>query len=116
MIRIALVTPSGILRDLVVATLAEEPDITVVGEAPDSAGLDQVLEQTPADLVIWTNGDHDMRHVFPALLEAHPRLKVLTVRNDGRRSSLWELRPHPTELGEISPRLLVETIRKVVLR
>jgi DNA-binding NarL/FixJ family response regulator len=114
MIRIALVTPSGILRDLVVATLEDEPDIVVVGEVPGSAGLEQVLEQTPADLVIWSNGGHDISHLFQGLLEAHPRLKVLAVRNDGRRSSLWELRPHPTELGEISPRLLVETIRKVV--
>jgi DNA-binding NarL/FixJ family response regulator len=113
-VRIFLVTTPGLLRDLVVETLNEEPDMAIVGEAHDYATLERALERTPADLVIWTVAGNDMRHVCRGLFEAHAQLKVLTVRNDGRQAWLCELQPQRTELGEISPRLLVETIRKVV--
>ena len=49
-----------------------------------------------------------------AFLESYPRRSpvVLTTLGDGRDASLWRLAPHRTPLGQLSPRSLVDTIRR----
>jgi DNA-binding NarL/FixJ family response regulator len=115
-VRIVLVALAGLLHDVIRGVLEAQRDMKVVGDVPDCAALQTVLNRDDADLVLWSVDGVDMPDICPRLFDEHPRIKVLTVRDDGRHGSLWECRPCSTQLGEISPRLLVETIRKVVRR
>jgi hypothetical protein len=49
----------------------------------------------------------DVRH---RLLEEGPRVRVLSVGDDGAQTTLYELRPHEVALGELSPKRLVSVM------
>src|SRR5512133_2645376 len=113
-IRIVLVALSGLLRDVIRGILDEQRDMTVVADVPDCKSLRNVLPHGGADLAVYGLNCDDLLEVCPQLFDEHPAIKVLTVRDDGRRGFMWQLRPASTALGEISAQHLVETIRKVV--
>jgi hypothetical protein len=102
---------AGILRDIVRVTIESERDVTIVADVENRVILEETLERTSADVVIWPT-DADVRpDACLQLLLAHPRLKVLTVEDDGRRGFLWELRSHRTPIGELTPASLTAAIR-----
>jgi DNA-binding NarL/FixJ family response regulator len=118
-VRIVLVALRGLLRDLIRQILATERGLHVVGELTDGQALSATLDRTRADLVIWNFEDGDEAEdasTWSGLLDNHPRVAILTVRDDGRRGSVWQLRPHMTAIGELSPRLLLDAIREAVRR
>jgi hypothetical protein len=99
-IRVALVGLSGIVADIVRGALAAADDIEVHGE------LSVVTDVAILDL------DSSALIDSPAgLLTDHPLLKVVTVSSNGRVASLYEMRPHRTDLGEVSPQTLVDAVR-----
>jgi DNA-binding NarL/FixJ family response regulator len=115
-IRILVVHPAGILRDIIVTVLNAQDDMTVVDQLPDHTGLREALASARPTLIIFGQLSPDVLEVYPDLFASYPALKVLAVREDGRQGFLWELRPHRTPLGEISPTQLVEVIRERVLQ
>ena len=108
-IRILISDVPGMLRDIIEEILAAQSDMTVVGAGSDGVGVVEAVERTRADLLIRGDG-HDDPEV-EAVLEARPRLKVLSVEGDGRHSYLSELRPQVSPLGELSPQTLLDSIR-----
>ena len=115
-IRILVVHPAGILRDIVVKALDAQDDMIVVDQLPDHTGLRQALASTRPTLVLWGLLSPDVHEVYPDLFDGYSSVKVLAMLEDGRQAFLWELRPHRTPLGEISPGRLVEVIREAVGR
>jgi DNA-binding NarL/FixJ family response regulator len=112
MVRILLVDLTGILKDIVRSLLEEQDDMTVVGWLPDHATLREAILRTTPEVLVWgMDDDANVLDVAPQLFGDHPTLKVFEVRDDGRQGFLWELRPHRTTLGEISPLGLVAAIR-----
>ena len=115
-VRIALVAFGGLLHDLILDILETQPDMLVVEDVRDCSELETVIAADPADLVLLKVDGGDLPKVCPRIFDEHPTIKVLTVRDDGRRGFLWELLPSSTALGEVSPRILVDTIRRVMRR
>jgi hypothetical protein len=109
-VRVALVGCTGLLGDIISKAVAEDPSIDVVAriDAPGPA-VDRAVE---ADLVLWNNADE--AEVSRWLSDVHAAPRVLATVGDGRDAALWELAPHRTELGELSPAGLVETIRAAI--
>lgn len=107
-IAIAVVMPPGILRDVVVKTLRREPD-TSVTVLSDLAAL--ALRH---DIDVVLLGPRAEEDTAVDVLWARRGIKVLSLEEDGRRASLFELRPHRTPLGELSPDLLLATLRSAV--
>jgi DNA-binding NarL/FixJ family response regulator len=111
-VRILLVGLHGILHGIVKGVLEEQPDMVVVGELPGHEGVHEAIADHGANLVVWAlNGQEPLdRHL--SVFDDHPSLKVIAIRHEGRQSCLWQLQPHRTALGEISPTLLVAAIRR----
>ncbi len=107
--RIVLVAMPQMLRDIVAGVLADEPDMEIVGEATGVNGLPDAVLEPGADVVVMGRDDPSLA---TSLLEQQPGMRVLAVAASGRESWLYELRPHRVPLGEISPKRLVEQIRK----
>jgi DNA-binding NarL/FixJ family response regulator len=107
--RILLVEMPHMLRDIVVGVLADQPDMEVVGEETAMNGLPETVVDAGADVVVIGRDDPSLART---LLERVPRLRVLAVTAGGHDSWLYELLPHRVPLGEISPKRLVEEIRK----
>jgi hypothetical protein len=100
----------GVLRDLVASAVAAQPDMEIVG-AIGARAAGPPLPGRAADVVIVAvpsiaDGAALRDHPF-----AHPDQRVLALATDGRRAVVYELRPHLTDLGEISPDGLVAAIR-----
>lgn len=98
------------LRDMLEQALAKEPEVELVSEP-----LRPVQERPAApDLVIVGTETADAG--TPAALMRWPESRVLLIGTQGHRVSLVELRPHRTELGEMSLAELVRLVTGVAHR
>jgi DNA-binding NarL/FixJ family response regulator len=113
-IRIVLVELTGIMLDIVRNTLWDRQEMAVVAEFPSRAGLADAMSHLDANFVIWHLEHTDVPDACPELFVDHPRIKVLALEDDGRQGFLWELHPRRTAIGEMSPSLLLRTIRRSV--
>jgi DNA-binding NarL/FixJ family response regulator len=109
--RILLFDMPRMLRDIVIETLAAEPDMEVAAEVATADDLLRSVERRNADVVVTRRDDSSLAAL---LLTRQPQLKVLAVADNGRESSLYEMRPQRVPLGEITPQRLVTEIRKAV--
>jgi hypothetical protein len=109
-IRIVLVDMPRVLREIVRMHLPE-PEFEVVAELGEEAPLLPVVDEHGAHAVIFGTDSAGLPQVGRDLLAACPFVKLLAVASDGRRTTLYELRPHKQPLGEISPDRLAEVIR-----
>jgi len=80
----------------------------VVLEVASEVDVAQSVRETEAQFVIWAANGEPPRRAHE-LLELFPRLRVLVIKDDGRRSCLYELRRQA--LGQMSGEKLVEAIR-----
>ena len=109
-INVVLVGTTGMVSDIVKGIL-DEPDIRLAAELPlDQSVVSKVVEAC-ADVVILSTNDRSLPPTVRQLLGEQPRAKVLTIRDDGRTTSLYELRPHETDLGQVSPETLLAAVR-----
>lgn len=94
------------LGDIVTSTLEAAPDVAVtVASAPDVLAID-------ADVAVVSGGSDGLPALGWDLLGRHPWMQVIAIRRDGEATSLYELRPHERELGEISPQALLDAVRR----
>jgi DNA-binding NarL/FixJ family response regulator len=97
------------LLDIVGAALKAQPDMEVVEAAPGANSLLQFADRSRPDVVIIGADDPNIAH---ELVMSLPRLKVLAVTGSDSDASLYELRPQRVQLGAVTPRILVEEIRR----
>ncbi len=102
------------LCDIIAHAIASESDMEVVGEVAGRAHLGATAQATEADVVILQLDSLELPTECGALFDARPRIKLLGVAADGRRTFLYDLQPQRTALGEVSPQRLVEAIRAAV--
>jgi len=112
-IRVLLLNLRGVLSDVIKAVLLACADLTVVGEYPDVADVRALVDRTGAEVVVCHLDNAAEADVASGLFARHRRVKVIAVRDDGRQAVLWELQPQRSVLGDLSPGLLVDTVRRV---
>jgi DNA-binding NarL/FixJ family response regulator len=106
--QVLLVGMPRLLRDLVHEIVSLEGDLEIVGEVgPDSA----LPAGLAPDFVLVGIDDPGRLEAQLAVLQDHPRARILAVSGDGRDAAVCELRPQRVELGEISPTMLLAAIR-----
>jgi DNA-binding NarL/FixJ family response regulator len=100
------------LRDLIHAMLAREPDVQVVGElSQDDASL-RVVTGADADVVIAGLRDSDIPDVCEQLLGSRPATRIICLSSDGRQGYECQTGPHLVALGEVSPAMLLDLLRQ----
>jgi DNA-binding NarL/FixJ family response regulator len=68
------------MRDLVLATVSDQPDIEVLGALEDESQIVQVVADTHPDFVIVAlDKPHERPAICDYLLARHPQVKVLAV-------------------------------------
>ena len=68
------------MRELVLATIADQPDIEVVGETENEQKLTELVERTRPDFLVLGLEDQDKRPtLYGFLLGRYPEMKVLAV-------------------------------------
>ena len=79
-IRILVANRPKLMRELILATLADEPGIEIVGEVSDEAEIrDRVNKTSPDLLVIALDEPAKRPHICDTLLRDHPSLRIIAV-------------------------------------
>ncbi|MBV9342497.1 MAG: response regulator transcription factor [Acidobacteria bacterium] len=79
-IRVLVANRPRLMRDLVLATISEQPDIEVLGELEDDSKIIEAVEETQPDFVIIAlDRPNERPAICDNLLGHHPRVKVLAL-------------------------------------
>ena len=102
------------LRELIGAVVDAAPDMSLVEGSvvltPDSADS----HSQDADVLIVSVSGDTRGPQLESLLYARPHMTLLAIGQNGRATTLYELRPHAVALGDVSPQALVDAIRSAV--
>jgi DNA-binding NarL/FixJ family response regulator len=86
-IRVLVANRPRLIRDLILATVADQPDIEVVGELEDDSKIAQAVADKQPDIVIIALDRADERPpICDYLLIHYPRVKVLAVAPEDAQS------------------------------
>ncbi len=79
-VRVLVANRPRLMRDLLLSTITDQPDIEVVGEVYDESQLTQVVEELLPDALIVTLGDPEKHSALCGfLLGRYPQMKILAL-------------------------------------
>lgn len=88
-IRVLVANRPRLMRELVLATISDQPDIEVMGEITDDTDIGEVVAQCKPDFVIIALDRADRRpSLCDDLLARHPEMKILALAPE-RNSSVF---------------------------
>ena len=86
-IRILVANRPKLMRELILATLADQPGIEIVGEASDDAEIRDRVHQTLPDLLVIALDEPGKRpRICDTVLQEHPQVRIIAVASDQNRS------------------------------
>jgi len=107
--RILLIDMPRMLRETVRYVVACAPLLEVVAELDGVADFAAAARTYDPQVVITDPHGCD-RAAIARLLDARPRIRVLTIEDDGRRGVLHRLAPEALPLGDLSRERLLEAL------
>lgn len=107
--RILLIDMPRMLRETVRDVVGRDPRLLVVGELDRAADVEAAARTYDPQVVI-TDAHGCDRAAIARLLDARPRIRVLTIEGDGRRGVLHRLAPEALPLGDLSREQLLEAL------
>jgi AmiR/NasT family two-component response regulator len=79
-LRVLVANRPRLMRDIVLATIAEQPDIEVVGDVEQAANLTEIVEQVRPDVLIVALEDQERRTgECGFLLGRYPRMRIVAL-------------------------------------
>jgi DNA-binding NarL/FixJ family response regulator len=104
-IRVLVANRPRLIRELVTATISDEPDIEVVGEVQQETELERAIEETHPDfLIVALERSNSLPAICQSILRNHPQLRVIAIASD-RNSSMFywtslRIESNPIEASE----------------
>jgi DNA-binding NarL/FixJ family response regulator len=104
-LRVLVANRPRLMRDLVLATIRDQPDIEIVGETEDEAEITELVERMRPDyLILGLEGPEARPGLCGFLLGRYPQMKILAVGSE-RNSSIFywafvDIRSKPVETSE----------------
>jgi chemotaxis response regulator CheB len=87
MIRILVANRPRLMRELILATLADQPDIEIVGEVSDDAEIPELVHKTLPDwLVIALDESGERPSLCDRVLREHPEVRIIAVASGENRT------------------------------
>jgi chemotaxis response regulator CheB len=79
-IRVVVANKPRLMRDLVLETIREQPDLEIVAEIQDEEEISRVVDATSPDFLIVALNEFDQPSVLcDVLLRRHPEMKILAI-------------------------------------
>lgn len=89
-IRVLVANRPRLMKDLVLATIGDQPDIEVVGETQDEAEITELVERTRPDYLIIALQDPEVRPGLSGfLLGRYPEMKILALAAEQNRGMFY---------------------------
>jgi len=88
-IRVLVANRPRLMRELVIATISDQPDIEIVGEIQEESGIKSAVEQSQPDFLIVALDNHDRLPDFcQSILQSHPLVKIIAIASN-RNSTMF---------------------------
>jgi len=79
-IRVLVANRPRLIRELVVATISDQPDIEIVGEVQNESEIPSAVEGTNPDFLIVALETSDrLSAVCESILQNHPQIKIIAI-------------------------------------
>ena len=89
-IRVLVAHRPRLMRELIMATISEQPDIEIVGEVQDESVITSAVDQTRPDFLIVALDRRDRLADFcEAILRSHPQIKIIAIASDRNTSVFY---------------------------
>jgi chemotaxis response regulator CheB len=104
-VRVLVANRPRLMRELVLAVIADQPDIEVIGEVEDENQLIEMIDDAEPDILILTLDDADKRIAQCGfLLGRHPQMKIIALAPEKNRGLFYwatvDVRTKPLESSE----------------
>ena len=111
-VRVLVAGMPRMLTDIIRNIVTSQPDLEFAGEAEDVACLARIAQQSRVDVLVIGAAAVQDASGYKDLLYQHPRMSIVAIDADARGAQIFDLRPHVSHLGEISPTTLVAALRR----
>lgn len=104
-IRVLVANHPRLIRELVMGTISDQPDIEIVGEIQDESEIENAVEKTRPDfLIVALNKSDRLPAICQPVLEHYPQTRVIAIAPDRNsvmfyRASL-KIQSNPIEASE----------------
>jgi DNA-binding NarL/FixJ family response regulator len=86
-IRVLVANRPRVMRELLLATLADRADIEIVGEVSNETEIPASVKKTAPDLLVISLDELGQRpRICDTVLRAHPDLRIIAVASEHNRS------------------------------
>ncbi len=104
-VRVLVANRPRLMREMVIATIAEQPDIDIVGEVTKESDLNDMVEQTQPDVLIVALEEPDRPlEKCGFLLGRYPRMRIVALAPEKNRGiyywAMVDIRNKPVESSE----------------
>lgn len=87
--RVLIANRPRLMRELLMATISDQPDIEIVGEIQEESAIGNAVDQTKPDFLIVALDRHDRLPNFcQSILQGHPEIKIIAIAAD-RNSTVF---------------------------
>jgi AmiR/NasT family two-component response regulator len=113
-VRVLVANQPRLMRELVMATIADQPDIEIVGEVEDESRLADAVEQVRPDVLILAMEDpHAHRAQCGFLLGQYPGMRILALAPEQNRALFyWVILDIRTRALESSEAGILSAVRE----
>jgi chemotaxis response regulator CheB len=88
-IRVLVANRPRLMRELILATISDQPDIEIVGEIQDETQIDTAVSRTDPDfLIVALEGSNRLPEPCHTVLQKHPGLRIIAISPD-RNSTVF---------------------------
>jgi AmiR/NasT family two-component response regulator len=104
-VRVLVANRPRLMRELVLATIADKPDIEIVGEVVDDSNLTEVVEQVQPDVLIIAIDEQEKRlGQCGFLLGRYPHMRIIALAPEQNLGIFYwaiiDIRTKPLESSE----------------
>ena len=104
-VRVLVANRPRLMREMVLATIADQPDIEIIGEVINDNDLNDIVEQTQPDVLIITLSEPEKPlGQCGFLLGRYPRMRILALAPEKNRGvyfwAMVDIRNKPVESSE----------------
>jgi DNA-binding NarL/FixJ family response regulator len=87
--RVLVANRPRLMRELLMSTISDQPDIEIVGEIQEESEIARAVERTQPDFLIVALERHDRLPAFcQSILQSHPKIKIIAIAPD-RNSTVF---------------------------
>ncbi len=111
-IRVVVANRPRLLRELVLTTISEQPDIEIVGVAQSEEDILKAIEQMRPDFLIIALEDSNQRPpICDFVLDCQPQLRILVIASNDTSMFYWTVMAIRSQSVESSEEGILRALR-----